>query len=145
MDGASVALSAASAILGVGVAWGTFRTKIASLEKLVQKHETKIDEHIDKIHELELKEAEARANIKSLEGSNSDRAADFDQLKASVVNRDLFQSETRAQNRRLDDIRSLLSRTPTPSSGFRRPDSREESEPPLPPPRPRLPSRGGGE
>lgn len=146
IDGVSIAISLATGLFGAGAVWGSVRGKIATLERVTAKHEEKLDEHSRDMHRLQLKEVEYGEKIDRLTDADADRTGQFEQLKESVVTRELFQSETKGQNRRLEDIISRLPRANTPSSGgFRRPDPREDSDPPLPPPRPRLPSRRDGE
>jgi hypothetical protein len=146
VDALEIVISAASGLFGAGVVWGSFRAKIASIDKIVQKHDDKIEAHTQQVHSLQLNERGTTASVDALKEADRERVAEFDALRNAVVTRDLFKSETVAQNRRLDDIINRLQRGGSTPANQRARDPREEpSDPPLPPPRPRLPSRRDGE
>ena len=141
----SILIEVASGIAGVSAAWAVMRTKLAAIETAVGEHGGRLDTITERLHQRELKERDADARLTALEKADSQRAAAFDDFRVAVVTRELFQVETKAQNRRLDDIISRLSRQ-TPSAGMqrveRRDDRREDndSDPPLPPMRAKVPT-----
>ncbi len=122
--------------LSIGVTWGLLRGQLKALETAVKSVDEDCTNHGERLRQLEL----------ASKAAESQREA-IDKLERNMLPRETFNERMSRQDGSLAEIKESL-RSKISVSSMRRVDSREEpgsDPPPVPPMRPRLPSRRDGE
>ncbi len=137
-----------ASVAAVATTWAMIRAKLKELETRVISAELHIEADGKTLSALNVRNAEIKGELDLLRQRDATHKDGMRRLGAMVVTQEVFESQMTAQNRSLDRIeRRLDGGARTISAQTRASDYRVEpdSTPPVPPMRPRLPSRRDGE